>query len=75
MLRYSREPAPPLPDAAPVYPYFWRWLARLPERKGQFCRVLAWGRMNTVLIEFPDGYRVTTSRHGIRLRRPPEKIC
>ena len=27
------------------------------------CKVLARGKMNTCLVEFEDGYRVTTSRN------------
>jgi hypothetical protein len=38
----------------------WRVRARLPERFGQPCRVLVVGRMNSVLVEFADGYRVLT---------------
>ena len=29
------------------------------------CRVLARGKMNTCLVEFEDGYRVTTSRNYV----------
>lgn len=36
------------------------------ERKGERCRVLARGTMNSGLIEFVDGYRVVTSRGGLR---------
>jgi hypothetical protein len=46
--------------------HFWRVRTRLPERFGQSCRVLARGSMNTILVEFEDGYRVTTSRNYIR---------
>ncbi|MDQ3605305.1 MAG: hypothetical protein M3418_03840 [Gemmatimonadota bacterium] len=48
------------------FDHVWYWRSRLPERKGERCRVLARGRMNTILVEFPDGYRVTTSRHAVR---------
>lgn len=44
----------------------WWWRARLPERKGQPCRVLARGAMNTICVEFADGFRVYTSRHAVR---------
>ena len=50
--------------------HYWRVRTRLPERFGQPCRVLARGRLNTVLIVFADGLRVTTSRWNIR--RLPE---
>jgi len=48
------------------YPYYWRVRSRLPERFGQFCRVIIRGRMNTALVEFVDGFRVTTSRNYYR---------
>lgn len=44
----------------------WFWRKRLPERKGQLCRVLVRGRMNSILVEFEDGYRVVTSRFAVR---------
>ena len=50
------------------YPYFWRVKTRLPERKGQPCRMLARGKLNSGLIEFEDGYKVVTSRNYIRKR-------
>jgi hypothetical protein len=43
--------------------YIWRVKSRLPERYLTPCKVLARGRMNTCLVEFEDGYRVTTSRN------------
>jgi hypothetical protein len=46
--------------------YFWRIKTRLPERRGQRCRVLARGRLNSCLVEFSDGVRVVTSRWSIR---------
>jgi hypothetical protein len=48
------------------YPYIWYWRARLPERHRQPCRVLARGKMNSILVEFADGYLVVTSRFAIR---------
>lgn len=54
------------------FPYVWHWRARLPDRKGQRCRVLARARPSagygrtTVLLEFADGFRVTTSGMGLR---------
>lgn len=60
------------------YPYIWSW-AKWPAtdwrrrapweslRKGQRCRVLAWGRgMNSVAVEFEDGYRMVSIRYGLR---------
>jgi len=43
---------------------------RLGRYFGQPCRVLVWGkRMNSCLVEFPDGYRAVTSRNYVRKRR------
>lgn len=36
------------------------------ERKGERCRVVARGSMNSALLEFSDGYRTVTSRNGLR---------
>jgi len=67
------------------FPYVWLWRWRtwqLPgatfkgpwfgdgvDRAGQRCRVLARGGMNSALVEFADGYRVVTSRGGLRRAR------
>lgn len=52
------------------FTHVWRVRARLPERYGKRCRVLVTARrMNSVLVEFEDGYRVVTSRNYIRLLR------
>ena len=59
------------------YPYVWRVRSRLPERKGQRCRVLIRSRMNSCLVEFEDGERYVTSRnylrrcHRLRSAAPP----
>jgi hypothetical protein len=45
------------------FPYIYRWDRH--NRKGQLCRVLARGNMNSCLVEFPDGYRMVTSRNAI----------
>ena len=67
-----------LEQVVSTYPYRWAWGPKpgydrgsLPrmfdrDRKGERCRVLARGRMNSALIEFEDGYRVVTSRNGLR---------
>ena len=53
------------------FPLTWYWRSRLPERKGERCRVLVRAtRMNSVLVEFADGYRVVTSRWAVREVRP-----
>lgn len=52
------------------YVWFWRRSAMRPiDRKGEPCRVLARGRMNSALVEFEDGFRVVTSRNAIRRRQ------
>ncbi len=52
-----------------LYLYVWHWRARLPERKGQRCRLLAKGLLNSVAVEFEDGYQVVTSLNAIRRKR------
>ena len=54
-----------------MFDHIWFWKSRLPERKGQACRVLVWGRMNSILVEFPDGYKVVTSRFAVRKQKRP----
>lgn len=49
-----------------AFPYVWRVKTRLPERKGQRCRVNARGSMNSCEVEFEDGYTVITSRNYLR---------
>lgn len=39
-------------------------------RKGQLCRVLVRGKMNSALIEFKDGYRAIVSRNALRKAQP-----
>ena len=46
--------------------WVWFWKSRLPERKGQPCKVLVRGGMNSILVEFEDGQRVVTSRYAVR---------
>jgi hypothetical protein len=48
------------------FDHVWWWRARLPGRKGQRCRVLVRGKMNSILVEFEDGTRVVTSRFAVR---------
>jgi hypothetical protein len=45
------------------FPHIYRWDRQ--DRKGQMCRVLARGNMNSCLVEFPDGYCMVTSRNAI----------
>jgi hypothetical protein len=51
-----------------TYDRVWRIKTKLPERKGQRCRVLVRSRrMNSCLVEFEvDGCRVITSRNSVR---------
>ena len=48
------------------YPYIWRVSTRHPERKGQRCRVVIRGGMNSALVEFEDGFYIITSRNYLR---------
>ena len=50
-----------------IYVYAWGNNPRRLELRGRRCRILAQGRMSTVLIEFLDnGERVTTSSRALR---------
>lgn len=46
--------------------HVWYWRTVLPERKGQPCRLLATGSLNSALIEFADGTQVITNRRAVR---------
>jgi hypothetical protein len=48
--------------------HIWFWKKVLPERHRQPCRVLVRGKMNSILVEFEDGYKVVTSRFAVRLK-------
>lgn len=52
------------------FDFIWFWRTRLPERKGQSCRVIARGSMNSILDEFKDGQKVVTSRFAVRQVNP-----
>ena len=52
-------------------PYIFRW--ENEGRKGQACRLLARGKMNSCLVEFADGFRMVTSRNSLRRNIPREK--
>ena len=55
--------------------HVWFWRCRLPERKGQPCRVLVRTQAgNSALVEFEDGLRVVTSRFAVRRLTPPQMI-
>ena len=59
-----------------AYDYVWRWRCRLPERKGQRCRILTRARrMNSIAVEFEsDGLRVCTSRYAVRRAGPRRQL-
>ena len=50
----------------------WRIKTRLPERKGERCRLLVrGGRINSALIQFErDGVKVVTGQHAFRKIKP-----
>lgn len=47
------------------YPYVFYWRAP-PGFKGRRCRVTARGALNSIRIEFEDGFKMITSRHAVR---------
>jgi hypothetical protein len=52
-----------------TFPYIYRWGVKFPrtlDRKGQRCRVLVRGRMNSCAVEFQDGFRAVVSRNALR---------
>lgn len=49
----------------------WRRTLGGAERHGAACRILARGRMNSICIEFADGWRVITGRYAVRRARQP----
>lgn len=53
-----------------TWTHVWHFRTRLPERKGERCRVFARGKLNSIGVEFEDGFQVVTSRYAVRLRRP-----
>jgi hypothetical protein len=56
---------PPRGDVSD-YPFVWYWRSRLPERKGQRCRVRCRGALNSIAVEFEDGSIMCTSRYAVR---------
>jgi len=61
-------------NAPTTFKYRWWWKPspmRPPlggiDRRGQACRILVRSlRMNSILVEFLDGFQVVTSRHAVR---------
>jgi hypothetical protein len=56
----------------PLFDHIWYWRSRLPDRKGQACRVTARGKLNSIRVQFEDGFVVITSRFAIRRIQPLE---
>jgi hypothetical protein len=51
------------------FPYVYVWRARYPRtlnRKGERCRVVVRGKMNSALVEFTDGFHAVISRNALR---------
>lgn len=44
----------------------WFWKKWMPERRGQLCRVLRVGKMNSCLVQFQDGFKVIAIRYAVR---------
>jgi hypothetical protein len=54
--------------------HWWRIRKWLPERYGQPCKIVATGRMNSILVEFEDGVRVVTCRYFVRCLEAPRDV-
>ncbi|HEV8189485.1 MAG TPA: hypothetical protein VGP83_17150 [Pyrinomonadaceae bacterium] len=52
------------PHTESAFPYIYRW--HRMDRKDQRLRVLARGKMNSVLVEFEGGYIAVTSGNALR---------
>ena len=48
------------------YIYGWKNNAKRRTLYGRRCWVLAWGKMNSVLVEFEDGNKEVISRHALK---------
>ena len=48
------------------YRFVWRNNSRRAQLYNRHCRIVTRGRMNTILVEFEDGTRVTTSGNALR---------
>jgi hypothetical protein len=63
---------------ASSYVYRWAKYLGMPvlggTRKGQLCRVLVRGSMNSCSVEFADGFQAVTSRNALR-KAKPEDTC
>ena len=53
-------------DPTTRFQHYWRVRKFLPERYGEPCKPIIFGRLNSVLVEFADGTRYVTGRYNIR---------
>lgn len=53
------------------FPYIFRWNRH--GRKGQPCRLTARGKMNSIRVEFADGFVMITSGNAIRKAVPASR--
>jgi len=52
--------------AEEIYKYTWSNNSKRKTLKGRKCRIMARGRMNSIMIEFTDGQREVVSRWAVR---------
>ena len=52
------------------YTYAWGKNPKRAEMKGRTCRILAFGKKGSVLLEFEDGQKEITSRRALRKWSP-----
>jgi hypothetical protein len=52
------------------FPYVYRWDRQ--GRKGQRCRVLSRGKMNSICVVFEDGYTMISSGNAIKRCSPKD---
>lgn len=57
----------PDPEA---WPYVWFLRTKYGERKGMRCRVDKRGGLNSIMVTFPDGLQLITSRWAVRKAAP-----
>jgi hypothetical protein len=56
------------------YPYEWRSLNRLPERKGMELRVIEFLGVNIAKIEFIDGHKSIVDRRQFHRRKKEREV-
>lgn len=70
------EPIQEMGGEVTLYRYAWRNNAKRAEMFGRMCRVVARGKLGSVLVEFADnGQREVTSRRALRRTFQPEHMC